>query len=79
MMGTRQKSTGNSYLLPRETGKNVWIVTGSGSDDMTFFQSNEVMVVVNNKYMYVFLYLLECAWKGINVVFFSNNHVWPMR
>jgi hypothetical protein len=69
MMGAWQQSTGNSYLLPWEAGKNVWIVTGSDSDDMKRLQSNEVMVVVNNKYMYVFFYLLECAWKGINVFF----------
>jgi len=29
MMGARQQSTGNSYLLRWEACKNVWIVTDS--------------------------------------------------
>jgi len=70
MMITGQQSTGNSQLLPWEAGKNVWIVTGSDSDETTRLQSNEAMVVVNNKYICTFFFY-ECTWKDINV--FSNT------
>jgi len=54
MTGTGQQSTGNSYLLPCEAGKNVWIVVGSDSDETTRLQRSEAMAVVNNKYMCTF-------------------------